>query len=159
MAYHGDSQISNDWELYQHHNRDRSNRSQMEKFLEFSKMNNGWLPLWKLNHISQTKDRNKFLDNSDVESKVLTNISFLSAFLLDRSQLQSRINKEDVQRHNTDFKIVEPYDISLETFVYQKEGEWYRMSVFPPYESLKDMENDYVNVNGTDFWIDRRTVF
>jgi hypothetical protein len=157
--------INNDWELYQKMNRDRPNRSQMKQFLEFSKENTGWMPLWKLKHlgsINHTKDNHPMVDQphiSDIESKILTNISFLSCYLLKRSELNQRVKRDEVQRDITDFKIVEPYDTSMETFAYQKDGEWYRMSVFPNYETLSDMESDYLQATNTDFWIDRRTLY
>lgn len=149
-----------DWELYQELNRDRPNRSKMEQFTEFNKANTGWLPLWKLNWVHQTKPHQQFIAQPETESIILKNVSFLSACLLNRSQLNHRSNKESVQRGVTDFKIIEPYDIGLETFCFQKDGQWYRMSVFPCYESLTDMETDYKNAsNGSDFWIDRRTLY
>ena len=166
MTDHNNNNDNNntDFELYQNLNRDRPNRSQMKLFLQFSKDNSGWMPLWKLNHIdaidNKTKDHQPSVDHRpDMESKILTNISFLSCYLLKRSELNQRIKRDDVKRDITDFKIVEPYDTSLETFAYQKDGEWYRMSVFPNYGTLNDMELEYHQATNGDFWIDRRTLY
>lgn len=168
-----ETDIKNDWNFYlssrSYHGNDVKQQSlnNLKDFMEFSKINSGWMPLWKLEIMSQNKQKtasttstiDKTKEDCINESKILTNISFLAAFLLKRSPLNNRSAKKLIENQSPNFKIVEPFDVNQETFAYQKDGEWYRMSVFHQFQSLSDMESEYRHVTeGSDFWVDRRTI-